>query len=158
MSSGPLPRIGHSTPGIKLNRPEVDVLVEVEPEAEQDSLFEDSGRHVGMADGAEQDGVAAAQPLDLGVGQDLAGPQVALAPQVERRRSRKSKPSIRATAESTSRPSAVTSGPTPSPATTPSLIKTPSAARTWGRNPLRPSSDRHQPRIGSRRIAVRSAL
>ena len=41
-----------------------------------------------MADGAEQDGVAAAQPLDLGVGQDLAGPQVALAAQVERRRSR----------------------------------------------------------------------
>ena len=57
---------------IKLDRSQVDVLVEVEPEAEQDSLFENAGGDVGVADGAEQDGVAAAQPLDLGVGQDLS--------------------------------------------------------------------------------------
>ena len=80
---GPLPLDRALDTCIKLDGPQVDVLVEVEPEAEQDSLFEDAGGDVGMADGAEQDGVAAAQPLDLGVGQDLPGLQVALAPQVE---------------------------------------------------------------------------
>ena len=83
MSSGPLALDRALDTRIELDGPQVDVLVEVEAEAEQDSLFENAGGHVGVADGTEQDGVAAAQPLDLGVGQDFAGLQVAFAAQVE---------------------------------------------------------------------------
>ena len=83
MSSGPLFRIGVSTPGIEADGTKVDVLVEVEPEPEQDPLLEDSRRDVGMAHGAQQDGVAGAEPADRRLGQDLAGRQIPLAPQVE---------------------------------------------------------------------------
>ena len=58
MSSGPLPRIGRLDPGIEADRPEVDVLVEIEPEPQQDALFEDPRRHRGMADRPQQDHVA----------------------------------------------------------------------------------------------------
>ena len=128
MSSGPLPLIGRLDAGVEPDRPEVDVLVEVEPEPEQDPLLEHARRHAGMADGPEEDGVAAAQVVDVGVGQDLAGLQVALAAEVEGHEL------VVETLEPGDRrrappgPRAITSGPTPSPAMTPILIKTASAA------------------------------
>ena len=75
MSSGPLPRIGPSTPGIELDRPEVDVLVKVEPQPQQNAFLENAGRHLGVADRSQQDGVAAAQLLD---GRRRAGPRPSL--------------------------------------------------------------------------------
>ena len=56
----------------------------VEPEPEQDPLLEDPGRDAGMAHRAQEDGVAAPEVVERRVGQDLAGPQVALAAEVER--------------------------------------------------------------------------
>jgi len=39
---------------IQSHRPEIDVLLEFEPEAEQNALFQDAGFHLRMADGAEE--------------------------------------------------------------------------------------------------------
>ena len=68
---------------IEMHGPQVDILVEVESEAEQDSLLENAGGDVGVADRTEQDDVATAEPLDFGVGQNVSGSQVILAPQVK---------------------------------------------------------------------------
>ena len=46
--------------GVELDRAQVDVEVELEAQAQQDALLEDAGLDVGVADGAEQDGVEAA--------------------------------------------------------------------------------------------------
>ena len=70
---------------VELHRPQVDVLVELEAQPQQDALLEDARRDVRVPDGAEVDGVEPAQLLEDGVGQDLAGPHVALAAEVELR-------------------------------------------------------------------------
>ena len=71
---------------VELDRPEVDVLLEVEPQPQQQALLQHAGRDAGIADGAEDDRVAAAQLGQGRVGQDLAGPEIAFAAEVERRR------------------------------------------------------------------------
>ena len=64
-------------------RPLVDVQVELEAHLQQQAALDHAGRHLRRADGAEQDGVEAAQLVERGVGQDLAVAQVALPAEVE---------------------------------------------------------------------------
>ena len=71
---------------VKLNRSEVDVLLEIEAQAQEDSFFQNARRDVGMADCTEQDGITAMEPFDFGGGQNLPRLQVALPPEVEVRR------------------------------------------------------------------------
>ena len=68
--------------GVELHRAQVDVLVELEAQAQEQALLEDAGLHVRVADGAEVDGVEAAQLLEHRVRQDVAGLHVALAAEV----------------------------------------------------------------------------
>ena len=68
--------------GVELDRAQVDVLVELEAQAEEDALLQDAGRDVGVADGAEEDGVELAQLVDGAVGERFAGAQVAFAAEV----------------------------------------------------------------------------
>ena len=70
-------------PGVELDRPQVDVLVELEPDREQQALLQDAGLDVGMADGAQVDGVELAQLVDLPLADHLAGGQVTVAAVVE---------------------------------------------------------------------------
>ena len=49
--------------GIELDRAQVDVLVQLEADAEQHALLEDAGLDVGVADGAQEDGVELPQLL-----------------------------------------------------------------------------------------------
>ena len=67
---------------VELDRAQVDVLLQLEAGAQQDALFEDARLHVGMADGAEQDGRELPQFRQHAVRQHLAGAQVALAAEV----------------------------------------------------------------------------
>ena len=152
MSAGPFPLIGVSTPGIEPDRAEVDVLVELEAEPQQDPLLEHARGDVGMADRAQVEGVAAAELGQDRVGQDLAGLQVALAPQVEGDECHSGNRRGPAAAASTARPSRTTSGPTPSPAITPIVAKVASAVAslsTGKSRPNRPSPGAGRP--GTRR-------
>ena len=47
--------------GIELDRAQVDVLIELETQFQQQALFQDARRDVGMPDRAEKDGVEGAQ-------------------------------------------------------------------------------------------------
>ena len=58
------------------------------PQVQQQALFEDAGRHVGMADGAEKYGVELSQFVDAALGQRFAGSQIALAAPIEMRQFR----------------------------------------------------------------------
>ena len=57
----------------ELGRAQVDVVVEGEAQRQQHAPLEHAARHARVADGAEQDRVVAAQLLEDGVGQRLAG-------------------------------------------------------------------------------------
>ena len=74
-------RSGHAD-----ERPQVDVEVELEPQAEEQTALErpgrDGARPDGWADGAEQDGVGPPQLVEHAVGQDLAGADVAIGSEV----------------------------------------------------------------------------
>ena len=59
--------------GEELGRAQVDVVVERKAKGEQHAPLEDAGGDARVADGAEEDAVVAAQLLDDGVGQGLAG-------------------------------------------------------------------------------------
>ena len=83
---GALARQRRFDAGIELDGAQVDVEVELETEAEKDAFFEDPRLDVGMADGAEQDRVKAAQVARGGFRQHFAGSQVAVAAEIERRR------------------------------------------------------------------------
>jgi len=67
---------------VELHRAQVDVLLQLEAQAQQQALLEHARSHVGVADRAEQDGVEAPQLLDRSVRQHLAGAQVTLAAEV----------------------------------------------------------------------------
>jgi hypothetical protein len=67
----------------QLHGTEVDVLVELEPQIEQQPLLEDAGGHLRMADRPQEDRVLRAQQVEAPFGNDLAGLQVAIAPPVE---------------------------------------------------------------------------
>ena len=73
MSLGPLARERRLDAGKQLHRPQVDVLIELEPQLQQQALFQDARLHVGMADGAEIDGVELAQLVDGAGRQRFAG-------------------------------------------------------------------------------------
>ncbi len=66
--------------------PEVHVEVELEAEAEEQAPLErpgrDRARPDGRADGAEQDGIGRPQLVEHAVGQDVAGADVAVGPEV----------------------------------------------------------------------------
>ena len=100
-----------SVPGRADERALVDVEVELEAHLQQQAALDDARRHLRRADGAEQDGVEAAQLVERRVGEDLAVAQVARAAEVEvgRCRGRRRPPATTFSA------SAVTSGPIPSP-------------------------------------------
>ena len=83
MSSGPLSRSGDLDAGEELYGAEVDVLVEAEAEVEQQLALEDAGGDVGMADGAEEDGVELAELVEAVGGERFAGFEVAVAAPVE---------------------------------------------------------------------------
>ena len=80
---GPLSLQRRLDAGKQLDGPQVDVLVEAEAQVEQQLAFEDAGRDVGMADGAEQDGVELAKLVEAVGRQGLAGLEVAVAAPVE---------------------------------------------------------------------------
>ena len=95
-------------------------MVELEPQPQQQPALEDAGGEAGVtrlaADGSEEDRVVPADLGEHGVGQHLAGREVALGPQVVAGRL-DLEPSGAATSR-TFRASAVTSGPIPSPGMT----------------------------------------
>ncbi len=64
--------------GQELDRPEVDVLVEVEPEREQDPLLEDAGLDALVADRTEVDRPELREFREVVLGQELAGLEVAV--------------------------------------------------------------------------------
>jgi hypothetical protein len=65
------------------HRPEVHVLVELEADPQEQVAFQDPGPHARVADGAEQDRVAALQALEIGVREHLARPEEPIRAQVE---------------------------------------------------------------------------
>ena len=69
--------------GVELDRSQVDVLVELETNRQQQTLFEDAGLYLGMADGAQIDGIELPQLVDLLLGDHLAGGQIAVTAVVE---------------------------------------------------------------------------
>src|SRR6185369_1226935 len=64
-------------------RPEVHVLIQLEPRAQEQVTLEDPGLHVGVADRAQEDRVHLSQTRELVVGKRVGRPQVTLSTQVE---------------------------------------------------------------------------
>jgi hypothetical protein len=60
--------------GIKLDWTQVDVLVEVEPNPEKNSFFQDSRSDRGMTDRTQENGVAACELADFVFRKDRTGP------------------------------------------------------------------------------------
>ena len=79
---GALAGQGRRGAGEEADGPEVDVEVELEAQPQEQPPLEDAGRDVGRAHRAEEDGVEPAQLVEDGVGQHLAGAQVAGAAEV----------------------------------------------------------------------------
>ena len=71
-------RAGHA--GVQPGRPQVHVVVELEPQPQQQAALEDARRHRRVADRAEQDRVVLAQLVEHRVRQQLAGAVPAGAP------------------------------------------------------------------------------
>ena len=70
-------------PGVPHHRPQVHVLIESEPGLQQQVALEDARLHARIAHRSQEDGVHLAEPVELLVGQDVAGSQVPLGSQVE---------------------------------------------------------------------------
>ena len=100
--------------GVEPGRAEVDVVVELEPQAQQQPPLEDAAWHRRVADRAEQDGVVLAQLAEHRLRQQLAGAS-AIARHRGRRSSSRHPARLRA---STFNASSMTSGPMPSPGMT----------------------------------------
>src|SRR3954452_7840152 len=60
-------------PGVELDRTQVDRMLEGEPQLQPQTAFQDTRRHAGITNGAEQDRVVPAQLVEHTVGQCLAG-------------------------------------------------------------------------------------
>ena len=69
--------------GEQFHRPEVDVLIEAEPQFQEQALFEDAGGDLRMAHGAQQNGREGAKLVERLGRHDFAGPQIALAAEIE---------------------------------------------------------------------------
>ena len=67
---------------VEFHRPQVDVLIQFEPQAQQQSFFENARLHIRMPDRAQVDRVQFAEFRDHAVGQNLPGALVAFAAQV----------------------------------------------------------------------------
>ena len=67
---------------IQLHWPQVDVLFQLEPQAQQDALFQDARGHVRMADSAQHDGGEFPQFIRGAIGKHLVGLEVAVAAKV----------------------------------------------------------------------------
>ena len=74
---------GRLDAGEKLHGAEVDVLVEAEAEVEQQLALEDAGGDLGVADGAEEDGVELAELVEAVVWEGGAGFEEAVAAPIE---------------------------------------------------------------------------
>ena len=61
----------------------VDIEVELEPHLQQQPALDESWRHIGRADSAEQNGIEATKLFEHSIGQDLAVAQVASATEIE---------------------------------------------------------------------------
>ena len=66
----------------QFHRAEIDVLFQFEPQPQQEAFFQNAGLHLRVADGAEENGLVAAELLDGAVGQHLARLQKSLAAEV----------------------------------------------------------------------------
>ena len=121
MSAGPLFASGRLHVRVELHGPQVDVLVQLEAQAQEDALLEDARLHVGMSDGAEVDRVEPAERVHRVVGERLAGLQVLFAAPVEVGEG-EGKENLPAAAVRTLMPSRTTSGPVPSPGMTAILL------------------------------------
>ena len=68
---------------IKFHRTQIDVLLQLETEAQQDAFFEDAGLDLRMADGAEENRLELAQFVHRVVGQHLARLQITFTAEIE---------------------------------------------------------------------------
>ncbi len=68
---------------VELHRPQVDVLVELEAQAQQEPFLEDARLDVGVAHGSEQNGVECAQPVDVVFVDDVPARQITIATEIE---------------------------------------------------------------------------
>ena len=57
ISSGPLSLSGRVYTRIELDRTQIDVLIELKAQFEKNAFFKNAGLHIGMADGAEVNGI-----------------------------------------------------------------------------------------------------
>ena len=104
--------------GEQFHRAKVDVLVEAEPQVEEQAFFEDARRDVGMPHGAQQDSPIRFKLVEHGGRQDLAGSKIALSTEIEVLHFIADALQGRDGLGKTLTASAVTSGPVPSPPTT----------------------------------------
>ncbi len=58
-------------------------MIELEPQLQEQTFLQNARLHIGMADGAQENGVVLAQLVDGARGEDLAGFEVVLAAKVE---------------------------------------------------------------------------
>jgi hypothetical protein len=68
---------------VELDRPEIDVLLKIEAEPQQDTLFQDSGSHARVPYRAQEYGIAAPQAIHDSFGQNLSGGKVTLSAHIE---------------------------------------------------------------------------
>ena len=80
---GPLAGQRSLDTGEQLHRAEIDVLIELKSQLQQQAFFQDAGLNVGVADGAQKDGVEGSQFVDGPGRKGLAGAQIAVAAEVE---------------------------------------------------------------------------
>ena len=67
---------------VQLHGTEIDVLFHLEPQPQQNPLFQDAGFHVGMADGAEQNRGKLSQFIRRAVGQHFLRAEVTVAAEI----------------------------------------------------------------------------
>ena len=82
MCSGPLSLSGQSCSAVKFHRAEIDVLFQLETQAEQDAFFQNARLDLRMADGAQENRLELAQFVHGAVGQHLAGFEIAFAAEI----------------------------------------------------------------------------
>ena len=117
MSSSPWLGTQGLDAGVAHDRPEVHVLIELEPDLQQQVALQDAGLHARVADRARGRSASISRScVELLVGEHIAGAQEPIGAEVEVDQRHVE---VARTASSTLRPSATTSGPVPSPRMTP---------------------------------------
>jgi len=82
MSAGVLSFRGQSTPGKSFTGRRLMYCLQLEPHAQEESLFENARLHAGVSDGSEKDRIHAPQFLEHGIRQHFTGLEIAIAAQV----------------------------------------------------------------------------